>query len=102
MNPPLHTSNASLTGDETEVYPHDWEAFGRHRNTGNRGTKMRSNLEVLQFIHRANIVKYQKILATYLTDLERGFVEHRLEEEKATLRLLAASATSAINLTDAA
>ena len=67
-----------------------------------RGTKMRSNPEVLQFIHRANIVKYQKILATYLTDLERGFVEHRLEEEKAALRLLAASATSAINLTDAA
>ena len=63
---------------------------------------MRSNLEVLQFIHRANIVKYQKILATYLADLERGFVEHRLEEEKAALRLLAASATSAINLTDAA
>ena len=102
MNPPLHTSNASLTGDATKAYRMIRGAFGPTEILEIKSTKMRSNLEVLRFIHRANIVKYQKILATYLTDLERGFVEHRLEEEKAALRLLAASATSASNLTDAA
>ena len=39
-----------------------------------------------EFVHRANIVKYQRILGTYLTDYERRFVEHRLSEEQAALR----------------
>ena len=39
-----------------------------------------------ELVHRANIVKYQKILKTYLTDYERCFVEHRLSEEQAALR----------------
>ena len=39
-----------------------------------------------EFVHRANIVKYQRILGTYLTDYERCFVEHRLSEEQAALR----------------
>ena len=42
-----------------------------------------------RFAHRANIAKYQKILATYLTAEERRFVEHRLAEEQATLQQLA-------------
>ena len=42
-----------------------------------------------QFAHRANIAKYQKILATYLTAEERRFVERRLAEERAALHQLA-------------
>ena len=41
------------------------------------------------FGHRANITKYQKILATYLTAEERRFVERRLAEEQAALQQLA-------------
>jgi hypothetical protein len=39
----------------------------------------------LKFAHRANIDRYEKILATYLTDDERHFVERRLAEERASL-----------------
>jgi hypothetical protein len=42
-----------------------------------------------QFAHRANIAKYQKILATYLTTDERHFVERRIAEERAALEQLA-------------
>ena len=50
---------------------------------------MTSNTETTQeAVHRANIVKYQRILGTYLTDYERRFVEHRLSEEQASLRKL--------------
>ncbi len=42
-----------------------------------------------QFAHRANIAKYQRILATYLTAEERRFVERRLAEEQAALQQLA-------------
>ena len=38
-----------------------------------------------KFAHRANIDRYEKILATYLTDEERHFVERRLAEERAFL-----------------
>lgn len=39
----------------------------------------------LKFIHRTNIERYKKILATYLTNEERHFVERRLAEEQASL-----------------
>ena len=42
-----------------------------------------------RFAHRANIARYQKILATYLTPEERRFVERRLAEEQAALQQLA-------------
>jgi formylmethanofuran dehydrogenase subunit E len=38
-----------------------------------------------KFVHRTNIDRYKKILATYLTDDERHFVERRLAEEQASL-----------------
>jgi hypothetical protein len=44
-----------------------------------------------QFAHRANIERYRKILKTYLTTEERGFVERRLAEEQAALQQLAGS-----------
>ena len=48
---------------------------------------MTSNTNTTQeFVHRANIVKYQRILGTFLTDYERHFVEHRLSEEQTALQ----------------
>lgn len=42
-----------------------------------------------RFAHRANIARYQKMLATYLIDVERRFVERRLAEEQAALQQIA-------------
>lgn len=44
-----------------------------------------------KFIVCTNIVKYEKILATYLTAEERRFVERRLAEERTALQELARS-----------
>ncbi len=63
---------------------------------------MISSIETQRFACRANIVRYQKILATYLTAEERRFVEHRLEEEKVALKELAVGIKHVGNLTYAA
>ena len=47
-----------------------------------------------RYAHRANILKYQKILATYLTAEEHRFVARRLREEETALRQLASVAPS--------
>ncbi len=49
---------------------------------------MSRKMGVMEFVHRANIAKYQKILTTYLTSYERDFVERRLAEERAALQQL--------------
>jgi len=55
-------------------------------------SSMRLRLETAdQFAHRANITRYQKILATYLTAEERRFVERRLAEEQAALQQVASN-----------
>ena len=41
--------------------------------------------------HRSNIARYQRLLETKLTALERTFLERRLSEEHAQLRSLAES-----------
>ena len=49
----------------------------------------------LQFAHRANILRYEKLLQTYLTDPERAFIRRRLEEERqAIAQLISVNATS--------
>jgi len=50
---------------------------------------MDSNIDIWQFVHRANIAKYKRILTTYLTEHERRFVEARLAEEQAAFCQLA-------------
>jgi len=40
------------------------------------------------FAHQKNIERYRKLLRTYLTDIERLFVQRRLAEEQAALRHL--------------
>jgi len=47
---------------------------------------METKRELWQFVHQANIAKYKKMLTTYLTGLERNFVEFRLAEERAALQ----------------
>ncbi len=41
--------------------------------------------------HRNNIARYQGLLKTKLTDLERQFIERRLSEEQSEFELLSAS-----------
>jgi hypothetical protein len=41
--------------------------------------------------HRNNIRRYRRLLRTHLTDLERQFIERRLEEERQALRKLVVS-----------
>ena len=48
------------------------------------------NLERLRS-HRNNIGRYRRLLNTDLTDLERGFIEKRLAEEKLALDSIVAS-----------
>jgi hypothetical protein len=55
-----------------------------------------------RFAHRANIARYQKILATYLTVEERRFVERRLAEEQAALQQFAWNMAPESQLTHAA
>ncbi len=38
------------------------------------------------WVHRANIERYRRIMATPLTAIERQFVEQRIREEEAALR----------------
>jgi hypothetical protein len=42
-----------------------------------------------RFAHKANIARYQKILAGHLSPAERDFVERRVAEEQGALRNLA-------------
>jgi hypothetical protein len=43
----------------------------------------------LLFAHKANIERYRKILGTFLTAKEEGFVKRRLAEEQTALEQLA-------------
>lgn len=38
--------------------------------------------------HRNNIHRYRRLLATHLTDLERAYIERRLQEERALVEAL--------------
>ena len=50
-----------------------------------RVTKMAS-VEYRCQIHQNNINRYERLLKTYLTDIERNFIELRLWEEQVALR----------------
>lgn len=39
-----------------------------------------------EYAHRKNIERYQRLLKTYLSDIEREFIERRIDEEKKALR----------------
>jgi hypothetical protein len=38
--------------------------------------------------HSNNVLRYRKLLATYLSDLERAYIERRLSEERASMEAL--------------
>jgi hypothetical protein len=39
--------------------------------------------------HNNNIIRYRRLLETDLSDLERGFIEKRLNEERSAMKSLA-------------
>jgi len=41
-------------------------------------------------VHRNNIHRYRRLLATRLTELERNYVERRLQEEQSAMDALSA------------
>jgi hypothetical protein len=47
----------------------------------------------LKRAHRNNIRRYNKLLATHLTDVERDYIESRLSEERTLLRALQSGAS---------
>lgn len=40
----------------------------------------------IQAVHRANVDRYRRLLATHLTGHERQFIERRMAEEQEALR----------------
>jgi hypothetical protein len=38
--------------------------------------------------HRNNVLRYRRLLATYLSDVERAYIERRLSEEPASMEAL--------------
>jgi hypothetical protein len=42
-----------------------------------------------QRAHNSNIIRYRRLLETDLSDLERGFIEKRLNEERSAVKSLA-------------
>jgi hypothetical protein len=48
---------------------------------------------ILISAHRGNMRRYQRLLRTHLTELERAFVLRRLDEEKSALRDLLQKST---------
>jgi hypothetical protein len=57
---------------------------------------MNDRVEVSKFVCRQNIERYERMLKTYLTDLERSFIERRLAEEKHALQIGERTASTAI------
>ena len=39
-------------------------------------------------VHRNNVHRYRRLLATQLSDLERAYIERRLSEERASIEAL--------------
>ena len=60
--------------------------------------KVKSNMDdrvaLLKFVCRQNIGRYERLLRTELTDLERAFIKRRLAEEMQALQLAEASRTA--------
>jgi hypothetical protein len=54
---------------------------------------MREAEAALSHAHRDNIRRYNKLLETHLTDVERYFIEVRLTEERAALQSLQSGAS---------
>ena len=55
---------------------------------------MDDRVALLKFICRQNIGRYERLLRTELTDLERAFIKRRLAEEMQALQLAEASRTA--------
>lgn len=47
---------------------------------------MSEQTALLVWVHRANIERYRRLMATHLTSIERQFIARRIREEQAELR----------------
>jgi hypothetical protein len=56
------------------------------RETQAGGFTMDGQAELWNWVHNANIERYQRLLTTSLTPVERRFIERRIGEEEAALR----------------
>jgi hypothetical protein len=52
-------------------------------------TTMLEDKVARQRAHNSNIIRYRRLLETDLSDLERGFIEKRLNEERSAVKSLA-------------
>jgi hypothetical protein len=48
---------------------------------------MSDQVSLMNWVHRQNIERYLRMMETPLTSLERSFLEQRIAEEEAALRL---------------
>jgi hypothetical protein len=55
---------------------------------------MSDQAELMNWVHRQNIERYLRLMKTELTSVERNFIEQRIAEEQAALRLTAGIAGS--------
>ncbi len=49
---------------------------------------MKDTAAISKFVCEQNIQRYEKLLQTPLTDLERGFIQQRIAEERQVLQAL--------------
>jgi hypothetical protein len=54
-----------------------------------QGTTMTDEKVARLRAHNHNIIRYRRLLETDLSDLERGFIEKRLNEERSAVKSLA-------------
>jgi hypothetical protein len=63
--------------------------FGKSTKTVTETMMIDETLTRLR-VHRNNIHRYRRLLATRLTELERGYIERRLQEEQSAMDALSA------------
>jgi len=56
---------------------------------------MSDQVALMNWVHRQNIERYLRIMQTPLTEVERRFLEQRIAEEEAALRLTIKTETRA-------
>jgi hypothetical protein len=58
--------------------------------------KVDDRVALSKFVCRQNIRRYERLLKTELTDLERAFIERRLAEEKQALQFVKPQTVSSV------
>jgi hypothetical protein len=72
--------------DQSRSCPEISKRIFRRENIVAGERKMLNAKEALMEAHRNNIRRYNNLLRTHLTDVERSYVQSRLSEEKSALQ----------------